>query len=132
MLWAAMTQVFLGFLRLGEMTYNSPYSPAIYLSPSYVTLLPVSVSPEHMSARIKISKTDPFRSGHTFNIGKTGQPIYPVKALKTLFPSFRGTSTGPLFQYLSRSPLSKVGLTSKTRQLLSTPGPQPSQYAGHS
>ena len=41
MLWAAMTQVFLGFLRLGEMTCNSPYSPAMHLSPSDVSLLQI-------------------------------------------------------------------------------------------
>ena len=53
MLWAVMTLAFFGFLRLGEMTCNSPYSPATHLSPSDVTLLPNSVSPEHMSVRIK-------------------------------------------------------------------------------
>ena len=29
MIWAAMTLAFFGFLRLGEMTYNSLYSPSI-------------------------------------------------------------------------------------------------------
>ena len=84
-----------------------------------------------MSVRIKLSKTDPFRSGHTIIIGKTDQPICLVRAMQT-FLSFRGTSTGPLFNYLSGSPLTKVGLTSETRQLLSMSGLQPSQYAGHS
>ena len=131
MIWAAMTLAFFGFLRLGEMTCNSPYSPAIHLSPSDITFLPNSLSPEHMSVRIKISKTDPFRSGHTIIVGKTDQAICPVRAMQT-FLSLRGTSTGPLFQHLSGSPLTKVGLTSETRQLLSMSGLQPSQYAGHS
>ena len=131
MLWAAMTLAFFGFLRLGEMTCNSPYSPTIHLSPCDITFLPNSLSPEHMSVRIKVSKTDPFRSGHTIIIGKTAQPICPVRAMQ-VFLSFWGTSTGPLFQYLAGSPLTKVGLTSETRQLLSMSGLQPSQYTGHS
>ena len=49
-----------------------------------------------------------------------------------VFLSFGGTSTGPLFKYLSGSPLTKVGLTSETRQLLSMSGLQPSQFAEHS
>ena len=63
--------------------------------------------------------------------GKTDQPICPVRAVKT-FLSFQGTSTGPLFQYLSGSPLTKVELTCETRQRLSMSGLQPSQYARHS
>ena len=131
MLWAAMTLAFFGFLRLGEMTFNSPFSPALHLSLCDITFLPNSLSPEHMSVRIKVSKTDPFRSGHTITIGKTAQPICPVRAMQ-VFLSSRGTFTGPLFQYLSGSPLTKAGLTSETRQLLSMSGLQPPQYAGHS
>ena len=89
MLWAAMKLAFFGFLHLGEMTCNSPYSPAIHLFLCDVTFLPNSLSPEHMSVRIKVSKTDPFRSGHTIIIGKTNQPICPVRAMQ-VFLSFRG------------------------------------------
>ena len=71
------------------MTCNSPFSPAIHLSPCDITFLPNSLSPQHMSVRIKVSKTDPFRSGHTFIIGKTAQPICPVRAMQ-VFLSFRG------------------------------------------
>ena len=88
-------------------------------------MLPNSVSPEHMSVCIKLSKTDPFRSAHSIIIGKNDQSIGPVGAMKT-FLSSRGAFTGPLFKYLSGSPL-----TSETRQLLSMSGLQPSQYAGH-
>ena len=126
-----MILAFFGFLRLGEMTCNSPYFPAVHLSPCDITFLPNSLSPEHTSVRIKVSKTDPFRSGHTIIIGKTAHPICSVRAMQ-VFLSFRGTSPGPLFQYLSRSPLTKAGLTSETRQLLSMAGLQPSEYAGHS
>ena len=46
--------------------------------------------------------------------------------------SLRGTSNGPLFQYSTGSPLTKLSLTSETRQLLSLSGFNPSDYAGHS
>ena len=45
--------------------------------------------------------------------------------------SYWGTAD-PLFKHLSGAPLTKVGLTSETRQLLSMSGFQPSPYAGHS
>ena len=131
MIWAAMTLAFFGFLRLGEMTCNSPYSCTIHLSPGDVTFSPSFQNPEHMSVRIKISKTDPFRSGQTIVIGKTDQRVCPVLAMKN-YLSYRGNTTGPLFKHLSGAPLTKAGLTSETRQLLSISGFQPSQYAGHS
>ena len=127
MIWAEMTLGFFGFLCLGEMTCNSPYSPAIHLSPGDITFLPTFLNPECMSVRIKISKTDPFRSGQTIILGKTNQTICPVRAMAT-YLSIRGASSGPLFQYLSGAPLTKVGLTAETRQLLSRTGLQPSQW----
>ena len=131
MIWAAMTLAFFGFLRLGEMTCTSPYSPTIHLSLRDITFLPNILHPEHISVRIKISKTDPFRSGQTIIIGKTNQKVCPVRAMTT-YLSFRGTTTGPLFHYLSGTPLTKARLTSETRQLLPMSGLQPFQYAGHS
>ena len=131
MVWAAMTLAFFGFLRLGEMTCNSPYSCTLHLSPGDVTFSPSIQDPDHMTVRIKISKTDPFRSGQTIVIGRTDQKVCPVLAM-TNYLSYRGTTLGPLFQYLSGAPLTKAGLTSETRQLLSMSGFQPSQYAGHS
>ena len=55
MIWAAMTLAFFGFLRLGEMSCNSPYSCTLHLSPGDVTFSPSFQNPEHISARIKIS-----------------------------------------------------------------------------
>ena len=103
----------------------------MYTPPDDVTFFPSFQNPEHMSVRIKISKTGPFRSGQTIVIGKTDQRVCPVLAM-TNYLSYWGTTTGPLFQYLSGAPLTKAGLTSETRQLLSKSGFQPSQYAGHS
>ena len=45
MIWAAMTLAFFGFLRLGEMTCNSPYSCTLHLSPGDVTFSLVFKTP---------------------------------------------------------------------------------------
>ena len=131
MIWAAMTLAFFGFMRLGELTCNSRYSPDTHLSLTDISFLPTLSNPDHMSVRVKISKTDPFRTGHAILVGKTDQPICPVKAMQT-YLGVRSPRPGPLFQYQSGAPLTKDALTSETRQLLSISGFNPSQYAGHS
>lgn len=95
MIWAAMTLAFFGFLRLGELTCNSKFSPETHISPEDVTFLPSWENPDHLSVHIKISKTDSFRSGQTILIGKTHQPVCPVQAMKA-YLSTRDRSLGPL------------------------------------
>ena len=131
MLWAAMTLAFFGFLRLGELTCNTKFSPEEHLSPDDITFLPSWEHLDHMSVRIKISKTDPFRAGQSILIGKTSQPVCPVQAMKA-YLSIRNPAPGPLFLYVTGKPLTKEALTLETRQLLSQSGFTPSQYAGHS
>ena len=131
MIWAAMTLAFFGFLRLGELTCNSKFCPDTHLTPLDVTFYPTPTTPASMSIKLKVSKTDPFRVGHTIFIGKTNQYICPVQAIKT-FLFVRGNTEGPLFLYASGTPLTKTALTSETRQLLSFLGIQASHYAGHS
>ena len=131
MIWAAMTLAFFGFMRLGELTCNSRYSLETHLSPSDVRFLPTSSNPHYMSIQVKISKTDPFRIGHTLLLGKTNQSLCPVNAMKT-YLGFRTNTPGPLFQYQSGTPLTKDALTSETRSLLAMSGLNPAHYAGHS
>ena len=131
MLWAAMTLAFFGFMRLGELTCNSKFSLETHLSPSDVHFLPSFSQPDYISVQVKISKTDPFRIGHTLLIGKTNQPICPVKAMK-MYLVHRTNTPGPLFQFQSGSPLTKDALTSETRSLLAMSGVNPMHYAGHS
>ena len=100
MIWAAMTLAFFGFLRLSDLTCNSVYSKDTHLSPSDISFLPSWDDPKHFSVHIKISKTDPFRTGQTILIGKSGQEICPLKGMKN-YLSVRESSSGPLFKYLS-------------------------------
>ena len=131
MVWAAMTLAFFGFLRLGELTCNSKFSPEIHLAPRDVRFFPHQGNPDFMTLGIKASKTDPFRSGHTITIGKTGLPLCPISAMQKYLQA-RDTSSGPLFIYSSGTPLTKTALVSETRALLSRSGFNASHYAGHS
>ena len=117
MVWAAITLAFFGFLRLGELTCNSKFSPEIHLAPRDVRFFPHQGNPDYMTLGIEASKTGPFRSGHTITIGKTGLPLCPISAM---------------FIYSSGEPLTKTALVSETRTLLSRSGLNSSLYAGHS
>ena len=131
MLWATMTLAFFGFLRLGELTSNTKFSPEEHLSPDDIRFLPSWENVDHMSVHIKISKTDPFRAGQTKFVGKTHQPVCPVQAMMA-YLSIRTPTPGPLFIHETGKPLTKEALTLETRQLLSNSGFTPSHYAGHS
>ena len=54
MIWAAMILALFGFLRLGELTCNSKFSPEAHLSPEDVTFLPSWENPDHLSVHINI------------------------------------------------------------------------------
>lgn len=86
---------------------------------------------QYMSVKIKVSKTDPFRTGHTIYIGATNLPVCPVKSMKTYLSAKTGTQ-GPLFQYTSGKSLTRNDLIGETRHLLSSAGLVSSIYAGHS
>ena len=132
MLWAAMTLAFFGFLRLGELTCNTKFSPVEHLSPDDISFLPSWDNPDHISVRIKLSKTDPCRAGQTILIGKTRQPVCPVQAMKTYLSIYTEPTPSQLFVYVPGKPLTEEALTLETRQLLSQSGFTPSQYACHS
>ena len=84
-----------------------------------------------MTVRIKESKTDPFRLGHTIAIGASHTEVCPVQALHD-YISLRPTTIGPLFIFASGKPLTKQNLTFETRKLPNQAGFNASNYAGHS
>ena len=96
--------------------------------------LPSSDEPKCMSVKAKMSKTVPFQTiiGQTIIAGKT-ERVCPVLTMKTCLSSRATTTTaGPLFQHQSSTFLTKMGLRSETRQLLSISGFQFPHYAKHS
>ena len=131
MFWAAITLAFFGFLRLGELTCNSKFNSDSHLMPEDVVFSNNLQPTTAMSIRIKESKTDPFRVGHTISIGGTHTPLCPVLAMKQ-YLAIRQPKSGPLFVNSAGKPLTKQALTLETRKLLSQAGFNASNFAGHS
>ena len=71
MIWAAMTLAFFGFMRLGELTCNSQFNSDAHLTPLDIIFHPSQSNPSHVLVKVKVSKTDPFRMGHTLLLGQT-------------------------------------------------------------
>ena len=131
MLWAALTLAFFGFLRVSEFTSGGEFNPHSHLSPSDIVFKPSRLNPNYMQINIKVSKTDPFRSGIKLAIGKTGSTICPVQAMLKYMSVIPHTE-GPLFQLQSGTPLTRNNFTSLTQNLLRQMGINSHEYASHS
>ena len=107
------------FLNLQPLTRRCRIFPRATLSTS-------------MLIRIKESKTDPFRVGHTITVGATNTFLCPVFAMKQYLARRQIVSIGPLFVNASGKPLTKHALTSETRKFLAQAGFNASNFAGHS
>ena len=132
MLWAALTLAFFGFLRVSEFTCSGQFNPNIHITPKEITFLPSKHTPTYMQIHLKVSKTDPFRSGVTLSIGGTGSHICPVTAMSRYISILPTNQNGPLFRTESGKPLTRKCFTSLTRDLLKTMGVNPKHYASHS
>ena len=132
MVWAAMNMCFFGFLRAGEVCSptGSSYDPTWHLCVSDLALDSHS-APTRLSITIKASKTDPFRTGTTITLGKTGQQLCPLTAILP-YVAARGTQDGPLFRFQDGSFLTRDRFVAEVRRLLSAAGVDPKPYSGHS
>ena len=72
--WEAFTTAFYGFVRVGEFTSSVNASATLQWSD-------IQLSPTALTIRLRQSKTDPFRWGHTLSISATNTSTCPVKAL---------------------------------------------------
>ena len=95
--WAACLTGFFGFLRSGEFTVASGvrFDPEVHLALSDLSFdtLPY---PTMALLRIKQSKTDPFRRGHTVVLGRLHSDLCPVASLLS-YLVIRGMRRGSLF-----------------------------------
>ena len=87
--------------------------------------------PTMVRARLKTSKTDPFRKGVDVVVGKTGDAIFPVSAVLNYLLA-RGAGPGPLFHFKDGKPLTKARFVSQAREALQTAGDDGMSYSGHS
>ena len=113
MIWAAMTLAFFGLAWLVELKCNSQFNSDAHLTPLDIIFHPSQSNPSHLLVKVKVSKTDPFRMGHTLLIGQTNQSICPVNAMKH-YLTRRVTTPGPFFLFLPR----RRNLTLHSRCLL--------------
>ena len=88
-------------------------------------------NPSVISMLIKKSKTDQGQREAKINIGKTGNSLCPIAAME-VYLWVRGSSSGLLFQWESRFPLSKSSFVKCVRAVLEEAGLPAIDYAGHS
>ena len=90
-------------------------------------------SPKYMLARLKVSKTDPFRKEPTIVIGRANTNLCPISAMVAYWESRSPLpNSGPLFTFQSGSFLTRGRFTSETRLLFSKGALDSSEFAGHS
>lgn len=126
MFWAAG---FFGFLRFGEFTTNDKYNPKIHLSLSDA-VVDQTINPKVLFLRIKASKTDQFRVGHTLRIGSSTTSICAIRALMH-YLHLRGDTPGPLFVHENGDPLSRDQLVTWIRDAMARLDLE-GNYSGHS
>ena len=132
MLWAAATLCFFGFLRSGEITVpcDSAFDPATHLTFQDLSVDSLQ-SPSMLKVNIKVSKTDPFRTGVQVVVGKVEGPLCPVSATLRYLVA-RGRRDGPLFRFVDGRPLTRSRLVNQVRQALQEGGINSTPYLGHS
>ena len=130
LLWAASTICFFGFFRAGEITVPmaSSFDSAVHL-----TWGDVAISDDDAMLRVflKRSKTDQYGRGVEIFVGRTGDNLCPVEAVR-VYASRRGTSAGAFFCFSGGAPLSKSRFVAMVRSALARAGVPVSDYSGHS
>ena len=130
--WAACLTGFFGFLRSGEFTVASGvrFDPEVHLALSDLSFdtLPY---PTMALLRIKQSKTDPFRRGHTVVLGRSHSDLCPVASLLS-YLVIRGMRRGPLFCKADGSPLMRSDLVGAVQTALAQAGLATQNYTDHS
>ncbi len=132
MLWAAASLCFFGFLRSGEVTIptDTSFDKAVHLTFEDIAVDNLK-DLTMVRARLKSSKTDPFRKGVDIVVGRTDDRIYPVAAMLGYLRA-RGAGPGPLFRFKEGKPLTKPRFVSQVRETLQARGIDGSSYSGHS
>jgi integrase len=126
---AAFTTAFAGFLRAGELTWES-WDPAT--SPlSLLSRGSVKFVDQGILLHLPKSKTDQFRIGHDILLSPSGDSCCPVRALQSLFERYPKPLTDPLFS-TSCGSFNKKWFTDKLTEALLKAGIDPTTYSGHS
>ena len=132
MLWAACCVCYFDFLRSGKVTVPSEasYDSSVHLNMADIAI-DNTESPSTVKIRIKASKTDQFRKGVDIYLGRTHNPLCPVKALLAYIAK-RGKEQGMLFRFEDGQLLTKERFVMRVREALSQAGINAKLYSGHS
>lgn len=128
---AACMLAFFGFLRCGEFTTtDSNFNPSLNLC-----LKDVTICQDHVEVCIKVSKTDPFRSGCCIKIFKTDTVLCPYSAIVQFMHVRRSISNiqeEPFFLLPGAKPLSRQVFLTLFGQLCQAINVNQGQFTGHS
>ena len=132
MLWAAACLCYFGCFRAGELTApaGGGFDTMAHLSQRDITM-DKAKPPQWLSVRVKQSKTDQFRQGEPVTVGRTGQELCPVEAVRA-FLAIRGGREGPLFQYWDGRPLTRARLDADLKKALERAGVDATGISTHS
>ena len=129
---AAFKLAFAGFLRMGEFTHtkakeaNGPVFAATGLTRSDLTF-----SGDHITLRLKRSKTDRTHQGVNIIVASTDDEHCPVRALRALVSIDPQPVSAPLFR-LDNGGFPKDTIIKILRKRLQTAGIPPGKFSGHS
>ena len=113
--------------------WNKVFYLSIYLTREDFAFFPNIVSPQHITVRIKNSKTDPFRQTSTITIASSRSNVCAVAATRDfLLQTPDSFPQSPMFQFKDGTPLSRRTLASNLHTLLELCGLQPNNYNTHS
>lgn len=137
-LWAAMTLAYFGCLRCAEVTHLGYFDASVNLSlADLVYQLAKDNEPDHLSIKIKRSKTDKMNKGFYVHVKCSNTKVCCYCALSKMLCRRRQIGLGsepnsPLFLFQNGNSLSRAVLIQQTRLALSSLGFDGSLYSGHS
>lgn len=128
---AAATMAFAGFLRLGEITYTKAQMDSRAFTTTKCTRNDVTLAADHMTLRLKRSKTDLTHQGVSITIAASGQPECAVRAMKDLFEMDPQPGHAPLFRF-ERTAFTSYAFRAELKSRISALGLHSKSYNGHS
>ena len=129
LLWATACIAFFGFLRMGEVT-------AVPNGPPPILMSGVAIDSHSKPTMIKLTlgrtKSDPFGTGTTVYLGKTGVQLCPVQAVLGYLAVRPPAQQGPLLVTRDGGPLSRECFVQHLKTALTALGVDHRRYSGHS
>jgi hypothetical protein len=128
---AAAATAFAGFLRLGEITYTKAQKDSPAFTATKCTRNDITLANDHMTLRLKRSKTDANHQGVSITIAASGQAGCAVQAMKHLFEKDPQPGNAPLFRF-ERSAFTSHAVRKEIKNRITALSLHSKLYNGHS